>query len=135
MHIYLSKCDILIFNIHFQKDHLNQFIKNFDSESRTFVRLKCMMIVTTLVNFCDIIDYLIKCVCNDPDSFEWLVQLRFFYNDDTDEYLIRQTKAILKYGFEYLGNRQRLIVTPLTERYVLRLLKCIITSKFTRKDL
>lgn len=74
------------------------------------------MIITTLVNLCDTIDYLIKCVCNDAKAFEWLVQLRLFYDDDTEECLIQQTKAILKYGFEYLGNSERLVVTPLTER-------------------
>ena len=77
-----------------------------------------MMMITTLVNMCDIIEYLIKFVCNDPNAFEWLVQLRFFYDDDAEECLIKQTKAVLKYGYEYLGNRERLIVTPLTERYI-----------------
>lgn len=81
------------------------------------MQIKYMMIITTLVNMSDILDYLINCVCNDPNAFEWLVQLRFLYDDEKEECLIQQTKAVLKYGFEYLGNRERLVISPLTERY------------------
>lgn len=72
--------------------------------------------ITTLINMKDIIDYLIKCVCNDLCAFEWLVQLRFFFDDEEEECFVQQTKAVLKYGFEYLGNRERIVITPLTER-------------------
>lgn len=95
---------------------MSQFIKKLGNESQALLQLKCMTTITILVKLCDTIDYLIKCVCNDVNAFEWLVQLRFFYDDETEECLIQQMKTILKYGFEYLGNGKRLIITPLTER-------------------
>lgn len=109
-------CKVISINLFFQRTILNQFIQKIDRKSQALMQLKCLMMITTLVNMCDIIDTLIKYVCNDPEAFEWIMQLRYFYDDDNDKCEIRQTKVILSYGFEYLGNRERLVITPLTER-------------------
>ncbi|EPY19341.1 dynein heavy chain [Strigomonas culicis] len=54
-------------------------------------------------------------------SFEWMKQLRFYF-DHSDHFChIRQVDAHFIYGGEYLGNTGRLVVTPLTDRIYLTL--------------
>lgn len=48
------------------------------------------------------------------DSFEWLSQLRHEYKDDN--LTIHSIASSLDYGFEYLGNVRRLVMTPQTDR-------------------
>ena len=54
-----------------------------------------------------------KNVC-DRNNVHWLKQLRY-YNEEQTAY-VRMFQATLSYGYEYLGNFHRLIITPETER-------------------
>lgn len=47
-------------------------------------------------------------------NFEWLCQLRYYW--DEDSLVTRMINCQLNYGYEYLGNTSRLVVTPLTDR-------------------
>lgn len=52
----------------------------------------------------------------DVSAFEWISQLRFYFDKKTNEVVIKQTNVKLPYGYEYLGNTERLVITPLTDR-------------------
>ncbi|KAJ4429793.1 hypothetical protein ANN_21997 [Periplaneta americana] len=54
--------------------------------------------------------------CTDVSAFEWLSQLRFYWDRDIDDCTVRQTNTYFVYGYEYLGNSGRLVITPLTDR-------------------
>ncbi|XP_042367999.1 dynein axonemal heavy chain 2 [Plectropomus leopardus] len=80
------------------------------------LRLKIVALVTVEVHARDVIDKLAKAGCNDVNAFEWLCQLRLYWEKDQNDCIIRQTNTSFKYGYEYLGNSGRLVITPLTDR-------------------
>eukprot|EP00658_Telonema_sp_P-2_P034711 TRINITY_DN25331_c0_g1_i1.p1 TRINITY_DN25331_c0_g1~~TRINITY_DN25331_c0_g1_i1.p1 ORF type:complete len:101 (+),score=28.23 TRINITY_DN25331_c0_g1_i1:130-432(+) len=51
----------------------------------------------------------------NSEAFDWLKQLRFFFNDATGCSL-QIADASMAYCNEYLGIKERLVITPLTDR-------------------
>ena len=50
------------------------------------------------------------------NDFDWQKQLRYYWEEDVDDCTLRQTNTYFRYGYEYLGNSMRLVVTPLTDK-------------------
>lgn len=76
---------------------------------------------TTLKSLCiqdirarDITKKLISNKNSDVDDFEWIAQLRYYWIEK--EVVMKLLNATFSYGYEYLGNFQRVVMTPLTER-------------------
>jgi len=72
----------------------------------------------------DVVDDLIKFNVKEVNAFRWQSQLRFEINDDPEDDGSGETKSafarvcdwIQEYKYEYLGNSERLVITPLTDR-------------------
>lgn len=70
-----------------------------------------------VVHFCKDLTFIKKFKdCRDTNHFEWFSQLRFYWDRDLDDCIIRQTNTKFNYGYEYNGNSGRLVITPLTDR-------------------
>lgn len=64
-----------------------------------------------------VVELVQKNVFNVAD-FNWLAQLRYYWEEGKKEDVmyVKMINANIKYGFEYLGNSTRLVITPLTDR-------------------
>eukprot|EP00958_Prasinococcus_capsulatus_P016076 scaffold1766_cov401-Prasinococcus_capsulatus_cf.AAC.33 len=87
----------------------------------TKLERKTMGALTVLeVHARDVVGELARQHVTNTESFEWTSQLRYFIegspSSDTDMVIVRMINAELPYGYEYLGNSGRLVITPLTDR-------------------
>jgi dynein heavy chain len=80
------------------------------------VRVKVMCMITMDTHSRDIIEILLNERVKTPDEFQWQAQLKAYWNMERDDCNLRITDASFWYGYEYLGNGARLVVTPLTDR-------------------
>ncbi|KAL0235194.1 hypothetical protein GEMRC1_001776 [Eukaryota sp. GEM-RC1] len=77
-------------------------------------REKLIALITIEVHARDVIQKLISTGTSSPNEFEWTSQLRYYI--ENDKCYVQQNTAVLNYGYEYIGNSGRLVVTPLTDR-------------------
>ena len=63
----------------------------------------------------DIVTDLKKKQVSDFYQFDWIAQLRYYWGDNSD-ISVRMVNSSIRFGFEYLGNTPRLVITPLTDR-------------------
>ncbi|XP_006899240.1 PREDICTED: dynein heavy chain 2, axonemal [Elephantulus edwardii] len=95
---------------------LNKYSEAIKGNLTKIMRLKIVALVTIEIHARDVLEKLYKSGLMDVNSFDWLSQLRFYWEKDLDDCVIRQTNTQFQYGYEYLGNSGRLVITPLTDR-------------------
>lgn len=109
-------------------DILNEIEKNLMDltaiiRSNEMTNLNRITLKTLCILDCHARDVTQKLI-NDPNSniecFQWISQLRYYWNNN--EVVIRALNFSIPYGYEYLGNFQRIVNTPLSERCILSVL-------------
>eukprot|EP00899_Mesostigma_viride_P014884 jgi/Mesvir1/23397/Mv21091-RA.2 len=92
-------------------------------------RLKTVSLITIEVHARDVIEKLGKVGCSSVADFEWSSQLRFYWDRDSNECVIKQVLSLFVYGYEYQGNNGRLVITPLTDRCYMTLGAAMFTRR------
>eukprot|EP00966_Prymnesium_polylepis_P315112 7281265-Prymnesium_polylepis.1 len=64
----------------------------------------------------DVFADLVERRVDDPEHFEWQKQMRFYWRQDRDSAQVSISDADFVYGNEYLGVKERLVITPITDR-------------------
>ncbi|XP_030765059.1 dynein heavy chain 12, axonemal [Sitophilus oryzae] len=76
------------------------------------ITIKALIVID--VHAKDVVEELLKKNVNNDKEFKWLSQMRYYLEED--EAYVRLINATVRYAYEYLGNSDRLVITPLTDR-------------------
>jgi dynein heavy chain, axonemal len=100
---------------------LRQLVEVVQSPLTAVQQINMGALITIEVHAKDTVDSMQTDGVASTQSFEWIKQLRFYFEQSDNLCHIRQVDAHFVYGGEYLGNTARLVVTPLTDRIYLTL--------------
>lgn len=77
-------------------------------------RMTMSALIVIEVHARDVVNKMLEEEVTSPNDFEWVSQIRYYWHDDN--MWLRAVNAEFAYGYEYLGNTLRLVITPLTDR-------------------
>lgn len=77
-------------------------------------RLNFRTLLILLIQAQSILNRLIEKNADSVEDFDWMGQMRYYITENKIE--VKMLLAKLLYGYEYCGNKSRMVVTPLTDR-------------------
>ncbi|KAJ9581293.1 hypothetical protein L9F63_023527, partial [Diploptera punctata] len=95
------------------QEQLNEVVAMVCGKLTCVLRLTLRAFIILHSHAKDIVKELINKQVSSSKDFQWLAHLRYYWEQDVKISIINAT---MNYGYEYLGNTTRLILTPLTER-------------------
>ncbi|XP_059157269.1 dynein axonemal heavy chain 6-like [Physella acuta] len=102
-------------------DLLNQLASFTYASLHGYQRMSIEALLTITVHNRDIIIDMIQKRVRKKEDFEWKRQLRYEWDETSNNCQVLQSNAHFQYGYEYLGCSTRLVITPLTDRCYLTL--------------
>ncbi len=108
----------------------NEFNRELINRMVALVRVNLSILQRTLmgalividVHARDVVTQMVNASVSSINDFEWSKQLRYYWDKDitdgpkVEDCVVRQTNTRFIYGYEYLGNGPRLVITPLTDK-------------------
>lgn len=95
---------------------LSDLIKMVQGDLTPPMRQKIGCMITMDAHSRDIIEKLHEEKVMNAEEFQWQSQLKCYFIEDQKNFQMRIADAAFWYGYEYLGNGPRLVITPLTDR-------------------
>lgn len=99
-----------------QKNELQGLIMMVQGDLDKPLRTKIMCLITMDAHSRDILIRLVDLNVTRQDDFNWQTQLKGVRDPGLNDFVFKICDAVLAYGYEYLGNGPRLVITPLTDR-------------------
>lgn len=93
-------------------DDITFLIRSNEISNLNRMTLKSLCILD--VHAKDTVQRLLAAHIDNIDDFQWIAQMRYYWIDEN--VTVKLLNSVLSFGNEYLGNFQRVVVTPLTER-------------------
>ena len=84
-------------------------------------------LITLEVHNKEVTNSLLENNVQDVFSFEWIKQLRYYW--EKNDCWVKSIQTSFPYGYEYLGNTEILVITPLTDKCYLTLMGAIKFNK------
>ncbi|WIA13292.1 hypothetical protein OEZ85_006876 [Tetradesmus obliquus] len=109
--------------------YLNKLTAMTRSKLSKIERNKVVSLITLEVHARDVIEKLAKAGCSSTNDFEWVSQLRFYWDRELNDCVVKQVLSVFMYGYEYQGNNGRLVITPLTDRCYMTLGAAMYTRR------
>ena len=121
----ISTCELfnLLQNFEIQlKYYAENALNPIENSEFRIVELKRKALIMDTIHCLDIIRYLLKdSTCKSTFDWKWQKQIRYYFLENIKECNIYMLDACFSYSFEYLGNPQKLVHTPLTDKCFLTL--------------
>lgn len=111
-------CALITIKVH-ARDNISALVASKVDERCDCFHASCLfkcIVASSCVKFS------VLCFTMGRTNFEWLKQLRYYWEEDIDNCLARMSTSHHVYGYEYLGASPRLVITPLTDRCYLCLM-------------
>ena len=102
---YLRTCESL----------LGEVVNLVRGEIDDLLRCTLKALIVLDVHCRDVVQELLSKSVTSKDDFAWQCQMRYYCEADSN-IIVRIINARLEYTYEYLGNSERLVITPLTDR-------------------
>ncbi|KAL9651366.1 hypothetical protein ABK040_001316 [Willaertia magna] len=134
--IWTITCETALINAKNDKRAMSESMKKIESilselttlttkELSSLERTKIETLITIQVHQRDVFAELVKDKVKEVQNFEWQKQARFYWRPDQDTCIVSIADIDQEYCFEYLGCKERLVITPLTDRCYLTLAQAI----------
>jgi dynein heavy chain, axonemal len=81
--------------------YLNKLTTITQSRLNKIDRNKVVSLITIEVHNRDVIEKLAKSGCTATTDFDWISQLRFYWDREQDDCLVKQVLSVFTYGYEY----------------------------------
>jgi dynein heavy chain len=104
---------------------LNDLVALVRDKLDSITRKKVNTLLIVDVHARDIVDGFVRESVLNAKEFAWESQLRFYWNREIDDCVIKQCTGTFRYGYEYMGLNGRLVITPLTDRCYMTLTQAL----------
>jgi dynein heavy chain len=104
--------------LNFSVQQLNKMVELVKGQLTKLERSVMGALIVIDVHARDVVKQMIKARVESINDFEWTRQLRYYWEqeEEKDDCFAKQTNTRFAYGYEYLGNGPRLVITPLTDK-------------------